>query len=265
MKVIKYLSVIAPIGFLLLSACTSVVDPNSPYDNRYTAESFFSFSINAEDKTNLDLLSINGDIKVVGVEDATDVIVAGNKVVKSNSQMDADVYLKNLRVSIAESGNTLYVASDQPKETNGRSVSINYEIRVPKAWTTTIDLTNGSCLLDSLHNNIMTKITNGNITLATVFTSAYLRVTNGQITGNIHLPKHGVLNAQTTNGVLSFSVPKTTSAQFSAKVTNGTVNVAGLNLSNMVGNQKEIHGNLGTGEGKIELETTNGNISVVGY
>ncbi|MBN1482382.1 hypothetical protein EH223_10110 [candidate division KSB1 bacterium] len=265
MHVIKYLTIVATFSFILFLACSNVTDPDSPYNNRYTAESYFSFSINAEDKTKLDLMSINGDIQVVGVENATDVVVAGNKVVKSNSQMDADNYLKNLRVSIAESGNTLYVASDQPKETDGRSVSINYEIQVPKVWTTAIDLANGSCLLDSLYGNIMTKITNGNIMLGSVYTSAYLRVTNGQITGTVNLPKNGVLNAQTTNGVLSFSLPKTTSAQLSAKVTNGTVNIAGLSLSNMVGNQKEIHGNLGAGEGKIELATTNGNISIVGY
>jgi len=79
------------------------------------------------------------------------------------------------------------------------------------------------------------------------------------------LPPAGILNAQVTSGQIIMNVPTNTSAKLTAKVTNGTVNVTGLSLSNMIGNQKEIQGTLGSGNGKIELTTTNGNISVVGY
>jgi len=264
-KLSKYLIVLTAIG-LLLSSCSSIIDPDDPFGgNQYTAESSFSFAVSAADKEKMELTSINGDVKIVGVENQSDVIVAGKKVVKSDSQADAETYLKNLKVSLAESGNVLYVASDQPKENHGRSVAIHYEIQVPKAWATTVELTNGSCLLDSLKGDILTKITNGNIVLGDVFANAYLRVTNGQISGNVNLPLNGALNAQTTNGVISFGVPKTTSARFSAKVTNGTVNVSGLSIDEMRGNQKEIHGIIGSGEGRIDLETTNGNINVVGF
>ena len=261
----KVLILMMAVSFVFLS-CSNLIDPDDPYDgNRYTAESSFSFTIGAADKSKIDLSSINGDVKIVGSDNTNDVIVAGKKVVKSDSQMDAETYLKNLKVSLAESGNTLYVSSEQPTENHGRSVAINYAIQVPKGWATVVELTNGSCLSDSLEGDIVTKLTNGNIVLGDVYANAYLRVTNGQISGNVNLPSDGVLNAQTTNGVISFSVPKTTSAQLTAKVTNGTVNVSGLSLDNMWGNQREIHGTIGLGNGRIELQTTNGNINVVGY
>ena len=75
----------------------------------------------------------------------------------------------------------------------------------------------------------------------------------------------GEVNAETTNGIIVLEFPKSTSAQLTAKVTNGTVNVSGLSLDNMYGSQKEIHGTLGSGNGTIELKTTNGNITVRGY
>ena len=265
MKSLKYVVIFSTIALFLVSACTNIIDPDDPFDNnRYRAESSFSFTIGAEDKSKLELTSINGDISVVGVENATDVVVAGRKVVKSDGEMDAEKYLKNLKVSIAESGNTLYVTSEQPENTHGRGVLIHYEVRVPAGWATVIDNINGNCDFDSLRGDIVGKLTNGNLFLGHTDASAYLRVTNGQIAGTVNVPQYGVLNAEVTSGQIAFNVPKTTSAKFTAKVTNGTVNVTGLSLDNMVGNQKEIHGTIGSGDGRIDLETTNGNISVVG-
>jgi DUF4097 and DUF4098 domain-containing protein YvlB len=252
--------------YILCMSCSSIIDPDDPFDDaRYTAESSFSFTMGVDDKSKLELTSIDGDVKIVGVDKANEVVIAGKKVVKSDSQRDADAYLKNLKVSIAESGNTIYVASEQPEDNHGRSVTINYEVQVPRHWATAVELVNGSCLLDSLEGDIVTKLTNGNIILGDVFANAYLRVTNGQISGKVNLPIKGVLNAQSTNGLISFNVPKTISAQLTAKVTNGTVSVSGLTLDNMWGNQREIHGTIGPGEGRIELQTTNGNINVIGF
>lgn len=251
---------------VLTTSCTNVIDPNGPSDGTsYRAESNFSFTIGVDDKSKLELNSISGNVQVIGVANTENVIVAGTKVVKSDNEMDAESYLKNLRVSLAESGNTLYVASEQPDETHGREVQINYEIQVPAWWATAIENINGNIQLDSLNGEILGKVTNGNLFLGHIGSSATLRVTNGQITGNIVLPQNGVLNGQVENGQILLNVPKTTSAVLTAKVVNGTVNVTGLSVINMIGNSKQIQGTLGTGAGKIELASTNGNISVVGY
>lgn len=265
MKALKFSTLFITYSFMLMMGCSSVIEPDDPFNgNRYTAESDFSFTIAAEEKSKLELSSLNGQVDIVGVEGTTDVVVSGTKVVKSDDQRDADNYLKNLRVSIAEAGNSLIVTSDQPENTHGREVRIDYTIQVPANWATQTELSNGNCQLDSLRNDVMVKVTNGNVALIDVFASAYVRVTNGQIEGRVNLPPDGSYNAQTTNGLINLTVPQTTSARFSAKVTNGTVNVTGLSLQDMSGSSKEIHGIIGDGKGAIELETTNGNINVVG-
>jgi len=260
-----HILLLTTVGLFLIAACGQIIDPDPFHNNTYTATSGFSFTIGAADKNALELRSINGAVVVIGDSTTADVIVSGKKIVQSDSEIDAQNYLKNLKVSIAESGATLLVTSEQPEKTDGRNVSIEYEIHVPRQWATTVDLINGGCSFESLTGDVAATVANGNVALNDLNANADVRITNGQIEGAIELPLHGVLNAQTTNGIIVFALPKTTSAQFSAAVTNGTVNVNGLTLNDMTGSQKEIRGVIGAGDGRISLKTTNGNISVTGY
>jgi len=265
MKTIKRHSlVLLSVGIMLFAGCSHIIDPPLGI-NDYTATSNFSFTISAEDKSGLELDSINGAVVIHGDSTTTDVIVSGKKIVKSDSEIDAQNYLKNLKVSIAESGATLLVTSEQPEKTDGRDVSIEYDITVPMHWATKVTLINGSCVFEELTGDVATNVTNGNVSLQELNANAYIRVTNGQIEGRVALLPHGTLNAQTTNGLIALGLPKSTSAQFVAQVTNGTVNVSDLNISDMTGSQKEIRGTIGDGDGQITLKTTNGNISVTGY
>ena len=261
----KHVVMLTAISVLMIAACSNIIDPDPFENNNYTATSDFSFTISAADKKALDLDSINGAVVIVGDTSVTDIIVAGKKIVKSDSEMDAQNYLKNLKVSIAESGATLLVTSEQPEKTGGRDVSIEYDIIVPANWSTTTRLLNGGCLFAALQGDVAAHVTNGNVSLSNLNANAYVRVTNGQIEGRVDLPFQGTLNAQTTNGIIALSLPKTTSAHFIAEVTNGTVNVSGLSINDMIGSQKEIRGVIGSGNGNITLKTTNGNISVNGY
>jgi len=260
-----HILVLTTVSLFLIASCGQIIDPDPFHNNTYTATSGFSFTISAGDKNALELHSVNGAVVVIGDSTTTDVIVSGKKIVKSDTELDAQNYLKNLKVSIAESGATLLVTSEQPEKTDGRNVSIEYEIHVPRQWATTVDLVNGGCSFESLTGDVMANLTNGNVALNDLNANADVRMTNGQIEGRIELPAHGALNAQTTNGIIVIALPKSTSAQFSAAVTNGTVNVAGLTISDMTGSQTQIRGVIGGGDGRISLKTTNGNISVTGY
>jgi len=265
LNVKKIFVLLSAVTALVFIACGNIIDPDPIHNNRYTAVSEFSFTIDAIDKSKLELGSINGGVVIVGDENADNVVVAGEKIVKSDNEMDAQSYLKNLKVSIAESGKTLYVTSEQPENTQGRDVSIEYEIRVPASWTCAVELVNGQVAADSLRRDLMIKVTNGNVSLQEMIANAYIRVTNGQIDGCMTLRSGGTVDAETTNGIITMRFPQSTSAQLTAKVTNGTVNVSGLTLDNMYGSQKEIHGTIGSGDGTIMLKTTNGNITVMGY
>lgn len=268
MKIRKQIfgSAIVAITLVVIAGCGNVFEPDDPFvGNNYKAESSFSFTIETHEKSKIDVNSINGDIEVVGIQDASKVTVEGIKVVKSDSELDAEKYLKNLKVNISESGNTVHVYSEHPNETHGRDVSIHYYITVPSYWAAQLELANGECSVDSLNGDLMIKLTNGNVCLCDNESNVYVQVTNGQIIGKVIIPPNGLFNGQTTNGIINLSVPVNTSARLSAQVTNGVVNVSGLTLENMIVSQKIIKGVIGQGNGSIELQTTNGNINVMGY
>jgi hypothetical protein len=60
-------------------------------------------------------------------------------------------------------------------------------------------------------------------------------------------------------------VPHKTSAEFSAHVDVGTINLTNFNLNNPVQSTYSLQGTCGDGEGLIDLVTTTGNIQVNGF
>jgi DUF4097 and DUF4098 domain-containing protein YvlB len=259
-----YMSLFSVLALVFLLGCSNVLDPDDHFKKQAKAESQFSFSIDVGSMSKLVMEGISGTIKIVGQDEISQVRVSGTKIVRSDTDYDARDFLTQVKVSISETNTTLFVATEQPEDLDGREVNIDYEITMPRQWALSVTSVNGECALDSLAGYITAQVTNGNVSLDHIRASMNVQVTNGQIAGMVELPLNGTLSAQTTNGLIVMSLLKTTSAQFSARVTNGTVNVSGLTLRDMMGSQKEIRGILGAGEGTIDLRTVNGNISVSG-
>ena len=66
------------------------------------------------------------------------------------------------------------------------------------------------------------------------------------------------------NGAITLGIPKSTSAEFSAAIVNGYINVSDLTLYDSQSTTHSLTGRLGAGEGTISLMVTNGTIAVVG-
>jgi len=103
-------------------------------------------------------------------------------------------------------------------------------------------------------------VANTNFFAAETFSSV-----NGQLNAKLALPPQGTCKMSTVNGQILLTIPKTTSAEFFASVTNGEINLANLSLNNSVSTPKSLRGRMGDGQGTITLSTVNGNISVSGF
>lgn len=256
---------IASLLVLLVIGC-DIVDPHRQvYNTNHSAVESFSFEVNARNKSELQVESINGPIEIVGVSGATTVSIWGERKVESESETDAHAHLRELEIQITESGNTIHIETVQPKETYGRNYTVYYQIRIPNNWSTSVDLVNGEVGVDSLNNDVIVALVNGNIILREITGNVFANTVNGQVDGNLTLPRQGVFDIKTVNGVVLLTIPKTTSAELSATVTNGSVNISELPVQNMSSSNKKVQGRLGSGEGRITLKTTNGNINVAGY
>ncbi|MCA9733454.1 DUF4097 family beta strand repeat protein [candidate division KSB1 bacterium] len=283
----RLLPVLTGLSLLILSSgCNvngtiDVGDGNG--DNRYTASDPINLRVGVAGHTGLEVNNINGPVEVYGVNGIDEIEITGERIVRSDSQHDADEHLNSLQVSLRDAGSMIIVETEQPSSSDGREYEVRYKIRIPDNWDVTVNLTNGIVTVESISGNVEADVTNGNVNVTDVVGSVSVDLTNGNadlrdINGNVEVDlTNGIIFTQmnwttnrqcklsTTNGGIELRVPETASADFTASVSNGEISLTGLTLHDLVSSPRSVHGRLGNGEGRIELKTVNGSILAVGY
>jgi hypothetical protein len=223
-----------------------VIDvPTPPAGNTtFEARESFTYHMNAATSSRLRLEGVNGRIRIEGSSDSASVLVTGDRVVRSESKEDARRHLEYLEVRIEEIGGELAVRTVQPENADGRHYEVNYAISLPRSWRVEVQSLNGNVTLSNLHGG------------------ARVDLLNGEIAGDLALPMDGAIDLETVNGEVDLRIPGGTSAEFSANVVNGTIDVSGLALRDAHETRTSVQGTLGDGRGRITLRTTNGKISV---
>jgi hypothetical protein len=216
-------------------------------DNDFIARESFNYHLSGWAHSRLRLEGVNGRVRIEGSYDSASVLVAGERIVKSDSDEDARRHLEYLEVRIEELGDELAVRTIQPENSSGRNYQVNYTISLPGSWSVEVSELNGNVILSDIHG------------------SARVDLMNGAIEADLVLPMDGEIDLQTVNGEIDLDIPARTSAQFSADIVNGSINVSGLTLRNEVKTRNSLQGTLGEGRGQVSLRTTNGRINVKGF
>lgn len=271
---------------VVISSC--IVEPHNDgninvNNTRYSATEDFNYQIEVLDQEHLELFAINGSVEIIGVSDLDSVEIWGERRVESESSSDARAHLHYLSVEINNYSDQIIVQTKQPDKTYGRNYLVFYHIRIPADWSVYVENvngtvsithminlvevanTNGNLFFDELTGEIHANLTNGNIIFTDINACVVGNLTNGSISCQLTLPDSGLCQLNTVNGEISLSIPDSTSADFSAEVVNGRISITNLNILNLVSTPKSLSGQLGAGEGLIELGTVNGNIGVTGY
>ncbi|KAA3610437.1 MAG: hypothetical protein D8M58_05520 [Calditrichaeota bacterium] len=265
---IKILLILNISSLLFVFSCS---DENSIFDNiqnvdntDFSASELFTHNVGINNQNTFSLNGINGTVKVIPTNGPL-VIVSGVRIVESQTLEDAQEYLKNLQVSVKDLGDEVVVETQQPQQNYGRNLIVNYEIQLPKAWTVNLTNVNGDIIVDSLQGDLLINLVNGPVKLNNIYSNVTVDVVNGNIDGHVTLPSQGNCTMGIVNGPITLAIPQNTSAQFSAKLTNGSINLNNLELQNMQSSNTSMTGTLSTGQGSIDLQTVNGTISVNGF
>lgn len=255
------------LALLVFAACdTRIFEPDDRVDStNYSATESFSYEFPVDNKTRFVLDAINGQVHVVGVPNATAVRIRGERRVESESEADAMAHLNEVGVRVTDRQDEIFVQTFQPDDTHGRNYVVVYQVVIPRTWKFHLDHVNGIVTVDSLNNDVSVQLVNGNLQIGAIYGSFHAEVVNGQVTGNLTLPLQGTCKTSTVNGLIALSIPRTTTAEFSAQVTNGNIHVTNLAINNMISTPHSLQGKLGDGQGTISLSTVNGNISVSGF
>jgi hypothetical protein len=238
---------------------------NNVSNTHFSATETFFYKLTVINHSKLRLKGINGNVTIIGGSGTDSVIISGEKRVASESTRDAEIHLQELVVNMQDLTNEIYVKTIQPQETYGRDYEVNYTIYVPNYFEISTDIVNGRVQIENINNLVTVNNVNGTTTLNNIYGSTYVGMVNGQIKSNQTLPLNGTINLITVNGNIMLDIPRNTSADLSADLTNGNVTSSNLDIRNPVIFPKSIHGTLGSGQGKIKLSAVNGNISISGF
>jgi hypothetical protein len=239
-----------PLGWMACNGddASSPTSPDGPPSSTdQVAEEIFSLPVAATDQSTLTVRGINGSVDVTGGAAAGAVTIAGVRRVGSDSVSDAQSRLAQLQVQVTTLGNEIVVETDQPAETEGRNYVVDYTISVPDG-------------VDVSVRNI-----NGAVTLTLIVGNVFVDLTNGSISSQVTLPRDGTIEESTLNGDIDLRIPAATGAQVMANITNGEINVSGLDLQDPVSTGTSLTGTLGDGRGTISIRTVNGSIRLEGF
>jgi hypothetical protein len=222
----------------------------------------FSTVIDATDEVVLNIEGINGLVSIVGDAASTQVDVSAVLTVRSDTRADAEEYLGRVSVEVAEVGDAIEIWTDQPTNTGGREVIVDYELSVPDYLVVEVVNTNGDVEVSSVNDDVTASNVNGTIELTDVVGDVEATLVNGDIDADLTLLSGGVVDLTVVNGEIDLVVPASVSAVLDADVVNGTVVVTGLTITDATTTTRSVHGRLGGGDGLIELDVTNGTIRV---
>ncbi|MFK7956256.1 MAG: DUF4097 domain-containing protein [Lysobacterales bacterium] len=205
--------------------------------------------------------NVNGDIEI-RAWDESDVQLTYRITGKSEKTLErVKVKVKadasHLRINTVHSkSNSWWGSSD------GGSVS--YEMKVPMgARLRSVETVNGSIEIVGVSGEVDAETVNGSIEVRGVSSDAKLSTVNGRVEAQLdRLQSDQRVSLESVNGQILVYLPDDADVEIRAETVHGSLrNDFGLPVDKgMVG--KDLRGRLGSGGGRLTLDTVNGSISI---
>ena len=178
---------------------------------------------------------------------------------------------KALKIEAAPADGGLKVNTRYPKNNSGImdwiagtnvSLSVTYEVTVPRSMNLTLEDTNGAMDITDVHGAHHLETTNGHLELVRCGGSLDAETTNGAIRAELLEVTPGKnVRAETTNGRITLSVPRGLAARVDAGTTNGSI-TTDLPVTTTDTGHHSLRGTINGGGPELRLRTTNGSIEI---
>lgn len=250
--------------------------------NLFSFEEVVKKEISLKDIEKVWVENVNGSIEIYGEEIDKILIEATKKAEKKE-------YLKNLNVEISiipnvknPDENTKIKNSDELSKRKGKILyiktehtrsyflgflpvkmggNVNYKIKVPKNLDLKIETVNGDVFVEEVDGLIECESVNGSLNFKEISGNGRFETVNGEIYIEIKEDKPK-FSAESVNGDIFIKANNKINAYYSMEVVNGKIKIIPSIMEIKSSTPKEISGKWGDGEGKIDLETVNGNITI---
>ena len=248
------------LGLAFTAACNlsfgTGVEAKNEWDKRYKVTS----------GATLELRETNGRIRVEAGTANDEIVVHAVRVVKGPTEEAAKAGLAEFAIKENATPDRVEIDSaDAGRSFMSRmSRRVDYDVKMPKTGQLTIKSTNGEIVVRSIAGLVRIETVNGDIDLAGVERGVDVTAVNGRVQVDVTaLGEHGV-RCKTTNGQIIVRIPTTTKANLAARVTNGAVQTENLSVQTTETSHRRLDGTIGGGGPEIRLDTTNGELRIVG-
>jgi DUF4097 and DUF4098 domain-containing protein YvlB len=201
---------------------------------------------------------VNGGVRVRGWQ-KNEILVRA----KVQTQADTDAQARALagRITIHTGGGR--VIADGPANERHENWSVSYEVFVPQQIDLSLKAHNGGIHIADVRGHIEFATTNGGVTLQRLAGNVQGQTTNGglsvELAGNRWDGEQ--LDATTTNGGVTVSIPSAYSAHLETGTVNGHINIDfPVTVHGEIGRRLAV--DLGSGGPLVRVVTTNGGVSI---
>ena len=238
------------------SACGMGIEAKENWTKTYTVSA----------GATLDVRETNGRVRVEAI-DGDKVEVSATRISRAPTEEAAKADLKEYTIKETVSASRVELASsgsDIELLAMGRSRTVHYDIKVPRSMSVTIKTTNGQVDVVGITGKLRVEATNGEIEGSNLGAGAVVSSTNGRIRLAFDDIGEDGVRCSTVNGQIIVTVPTATKATIAARVTNGVIRTENLPVKSSDESRRRLDATIGGGGPDIHLETTNGEIRVVG-
>jgi len=222
----------------------------------------FSYPLNEGGRISLD--NVNGDVEITGGVGSTVEITAEKRA-------DDAKDLARLEIKIKADENAIHIETVHSNSggswlNNNGGSEVIYTLTVPASVNLdSINTVNGEVRIKGVTGTVKAESVNGDLELSNLVSDAGLETTNGGIEASFDALKGNQrVNADTVNGRITLLLPADSSARVSAETLNGGIDASDFGLEvdegGFVG--KDLNGNIGSGEARLDLDTVNGGIRI---
>ena len=215
----------------------------------------------------VEITNVNGKIDVQPADGNTVEVVAIKKA-KGPSPEAAKKSLERIRIAEDVSANSVKIETKIDRGGgmfNGGSLQVEYRVRVPAGAEVKFETVNGGIELRGLKGRITAETTNGGVEARDIAGTLVATTTNGGLDIDLAQMPEGGVKLECTNGGIEVKLPRDAKATISARISNGGISADGLAIET-VGDQsrRRLEGRLNGGGPRLEIEGTNGGITLNG-
>lgn len=203
-----------------------------------------------------------GEITVTGA-DVTDCNATVTITAKAMTAEEAEKLAEEVRIKLEPSGSKLYIKIEQPDNKLEHSITIGFNITVPKQTAMQLGANVGEIKISDIAQPIKVEANVGAISCKEITSEIDVKTNVGQVIVlySKTAPSACNANVNTDIGEIDFTAPPGLSAQVNLSANLGSIQTAlPLAVKGTI-NQKST-GTIGKGEGRVTLKTNIGSIKI---